>query len=89
MTTYAKVEARRSQHAVGDKRPPTAYAVLVGGKPVGRVESRSTPNMVRPRGLRYYTGQRGFSREWVAIDPTGQTVGWSHTRGGAAARLTT
>lgn len=71
-------------HAVGDPKPPTRYAVTTVrndvGVLLGYVESSSEPNMVKPKGLRYTTGQRGFSRSWRATCAAGHDVGRFYRR---------
>jgi hypothetical protein len=74
-----QVEAGEYQHAWGDKRRPTRYELETqAGDPLGEVETRSAPNMVKPKGLRYTTGQRGFSRWWHARCPRGVDVGYRY-----------
>ena len=69
-----QIPARSYQHAVGDKRRPTRYAVLVDGEKVGEVFSRSRDSW-RVNGRRIRAGFRGFTRGWQAEDIRGNWIG--------------
>jgi hypothetical protein len=76
--TFEAIEAPSYNHAVNDKRKPTAYRVLHNGVEIGKVYSRSEESWGKSGRIR--TIMRGYSRTWKAVLPNGESNKLHYTR---------
>lgn len=93
--TLEKVDALDYQHAFGDDKPATRFAVLVNGKVVGYVSSRSEESRAKT-GTRVAGRLLGYRRSFVGHLATNRNVNmptvrnsdvWESTRKRAVDKL--